>query len=46
MAEISANSKPRTVATNSQKKPEEYLSEHQRNAASAEELSFAERNSK
>ena len=29
MAEISANSKPRMVATNSQKKPEEYLSEHQ-----------------
>lgn len=28
MAEISANGKPRMVATNSQKNPEEYLSEH------------------
>jgi hypothetical protein len=29
MTEISANGKPRMVATNSQKNPEEYLSEHQ-----------------
>ena len=29
MAEISANSKPRMVATNSQKNLEEHLSEHQ-----------------
>lgn len=29
MAEISANGKPRMVATNSQKNPEEYISEHQ-----------------
>ena len=28
MAEISANGKPRMVSANSQKNPEEYLSEH------------------
>ena len=47
MAEISANGKPRMVATNSQKNPKNTSRNTGfRNAVSAEELSFAEINSK